>query len=192
MKTLLSDIIRTSRDIVDEYKLSKSFKSLKKRKAIRRREELLKDIDKLTKDKTCIPIEIIVEYGNLLADNFKPFGQYAHCRRVVKSGESVIMVFEFNLTEDDVAVVSIHPMNIDGSVALINYAYLKNKIPLFSFTDTNITILKSDNDAIILSNAESQDDYISERSTMVRNFTSKCIIEDITNYLKSMIYEEEI
>ncbi len=192
MKTLLSDIINTSKDIVAEYKNGKSFKSLRKRKAHNRREGLLRDIDKLTKDKTCIPVEVVLEYGMILADNFKPFGQYSHCRRAVKSGNTVTIIFEFNLTEEDIAIVSIHPANIDGNVAIVNYSYLKNKVPSFSFTDNNITILKTDNEVSLQSHAKSAEGFISERGAVVRNFTSKCIIDDITEYLKSIIYEEEI
>lgn len=183
---ILSDIIRTSNDIVVEYKFGKGLKFIRRRKAKQRRQLLMNDLDKLLKDNTTIPIKVISDYASILSVKHPPFGQYSHCRSAVYNDSFASIIFECDITENDNVVVSIQTTNAEKSQCLINYSYLAYHNPRLSFTDNGITILKYDNGTA--NNLHS----LSELGVTIRNASTKCIIEDIYNYMKSEIYKEEL
>lgn len=173
---VLHDIIDTAKNISAESKTNK----FNKRKITKQKEALKKDIDKLTKNDTSIPVKVISEYCEILYNEFKPFGQYLHCRRAISNSSSIVIIFEYNLTDNDTVVVSIHSTNEDESECLINYSYLKNHCPMLSFTDTDITILSVDN-------SESDALSLVNQAIIMRNSSTRCIMNDIKEYVYSFI-----
>lgn len=183
---VLSDIINTSNDIIKKYNSSKKPKFIKHKLADKERKLLMQEIDKLTKDNTTIPVKIISEYSSLMSEQFPPFGQHNHCRRSIYNASSAVIIFEFNLVdENDSVVVSIQTTNEEQSAAVVNYSYIKNHNPFMSFTDTDITILHSETVDVHRLDLLGQ-------ATAIRNCSAKCIIEDISEYLRQIIYKEEL
>ena len=183
---ILSDIIRTSNDIVVECKYGKGIRFIRRRKAKQRRQLLLDDLDKLLKDNTTLPVKILSEYASILSTKYPPFGQYSHCRSAACNDSFTSIVFECDITDNDNVVVSIQTTNLEKTQCLINYSYLMNHNPRMSFTDSGITILNYDSGSSY--NLHS----LSELGSTIRNASAKCIIDDIYNYMKSEIYKEEL
>lgn len=179
---VLQDIITTANEITIANKTNNFIK----RKSIKKQKELLrKDISKLTQNGKSIPIQIISEYCKILSEEYKPFGQYLHCKRAISNNSSMVIIFEFSLTTDDTVIASINSTNINESECFINYSYLKNKKPVISFTDSNITLLTiDDNNQISLS--------LEDQVHMIKNSTVKCIIDDIEKYIDNILSKEEI
>lgn len=192
MINFLSDIISVNNDIINEYKTSKFFKHpFKNIWLSKERNRLMKLVNFITSDNTSIPISIINEYAMLLSDNYKPYGQLKHCRRAMRCGKNLaLIIFEINFNEQSSVVVSINPSSIDGTKASINYSYIVNHKPSLSFSDNDVNALNIYDKSLLeyfdfaeFANNEKLGDAI-------RNNTCKYIIEDIVDYMKSIIYRE--
>ena len=181
MSGIIQQFIDTSNNIIDTYKNSKIPEYFKKQKMEENRKALAKDIDKLFDNNTAVPMKVLTEYALILFEEYKPFGTFKHCRRSIRvTPTSAVYIFEFDLDKESKVVVSFDPANEDGSKCNINYSLIVNGKPNLSFTDSNIEIIHN------------YDNYDIELNTaaLIRGSTAGCIIEDITEYLNSIIYKE--
>lgn len=181
MGNIIQQFIDTSNNIVEYYNNSKVFKHFKDQKLNSRRHALMEDVNKLLNYQESIPVKIITDYALVLIENYKPFGNHLNCRRCIKvPTSSAVCIFEFILDDGRNLVVSFDPANEDGSVCNINYSYIINGKPSLSFTDANISMIHNYENV-------SDDNHIAD---YLRNSTTKCIVKDINEYLRSVIYKE--
>ena len=193
MIKFLNEIISVNNSINNEYKTSNFFKHpFKKIWLNRERNKTIKLLDEITKDRSCLSMVIINEYAQLLADNVKPFGQYKHCRRAMRCGKDLaLIIFEIELNKNNTLIISINPSNIDGSKATVNYSYLVNHKASVSFTDDDVEFINI-NDWSLLEYFEF-DEFSRNKDLQgdaIRNNACKYIIDDIIDYMKSIIYKE--
>ena len=181
MENIIQEFINTSNDIIAVYKRSRVPKYFKDRKLNTNRKLLEEDIHKLFDNNSSIPVKVITDYARVLTEQFRPFGSYNHCRRSIKAGPSAaVCIFEFETETDKKVVVSFDPANEDGSSCTINYSYIINGKPVLSFTDSDVKIIYN----YKTFNIETQ------VIDIIKSTTAECIIEDITNFLQSIIYKE--
>lgn len=180
-KNIIEDFISASNDIIEVYKRSRVPKYFKDKKLNENRDKLNNELQKLFNNGTSVPVKIITDYARIISDEYKPFGSYLNCRRSIKVGPaSAVCIFEFEMEDNKKAVVSFDPANEDGSICTINYSYISNGKPLLSFTDSDISFIY---------NYESYN-IETEIPDKLKSGTTRCIINNITEYLKSIIYKE--
>ena len=178
---IIGEFISAANNIVEVYNRSRVPKYFRDKKLNDSRDKLNNQLNNLFSNGTSVPVKIITDYARILSDEYKPFGSYLDCRRSIKVGPSAaVCIFEFEMEDSKKAVVSFDPANENGSICTINYSYISNGKPLLSFTDSNINFIY-DYESY---NVES------EIPDKIKSATARCIINNITEYLKSIIYKE--
>lgn len=180
MANIIQEFIDALNTINDMKKNSMAPRFIKNTYYNEKKECLKNKINELTNGNTSIPVKVINDYGLILAENYKPFGQYKHCRRSIKaSSDTSVIIFEFKMNDNENIVVSLNPLNHDGTKFNINYSCISNGKPSLSFTDNDIDILIDSEKCIDKYNSIS----MPEKVELIKDSTAKCIIEDITEYL---------
>lgn len=192
MVTFLNDIISINTAIINEYKTANFFKHpFKKIWLNKERSKIIKLVDTITNNKSSVPISVIIEYASILADNFKPFGQYGYCKRAMRCGKSALIIFEVNFDDDKTIIISVNPSDINGLKADINYSYLANHKAVMSFTDNDVEFINIDDWSLLdYFNFDEFNKNKDQYGDAIRNNACKYIIDDITEYMKSVIYKE--
>lgn len=182
MANIIQEFIDAQCTIVDLKKKSLLPKLIKNTYYKEKAESLKNKINELTNGNTSIPIKAINDYGLILAQNFKPFGQHEHCRRAIKAGPDIsVIIFEFKINNNENIVVSFNPSDKDGLKSNVNYSCISYGKPSLSFSDSDVEILIDSEKCVDAREENFQS--VSEKVILIKDLTTRCIIEDITKYL---------
>ena len=172
--------------IYEEYNTSKLPKFIKKRKLNKRLKEMERLINGLTKNQSIVTSKLIYDYVYILATTMAPFTQYRSCTHAsiasISSGNHAVAFFNIPLHDSEVASAIISITSEDISTCCIEYAYVKDGDPLFTFIEKDVKGLIYTNSIEDIDNGD-----ITNKFRFTKDIIAKNIASDIDIYLKNIM-----